>query len=105
MKYLFWLVVILVVVFFYRNAVANAQRGRMQERNTNSNAGGAKKGAKPEGSRRFGHAGRAARNEGIKTITMVQCEHCHTHLPEDEALIRYGHAWCNEDHERLGPEK
>ncbi len=98
MKYLFWLVVIVLVIFFYRNAKANAQRARMQER-SNANPQ-----AKPQqNSRRFGRAGRKAQQEGLKTITMVQCEHCLTHLPEDEALIRYGHAWCSEEHERLGP--
>ena len=103
MKYLFWLLLILVVIFFYRNAAANAQRARMQDRSGNTANPRAQ--AKPERSRRFGRAGNRAHKEGLKTITMVQCEHCLTHLPEDEALIRYGHAWCNAEHERLGPNK
>ncbi|ETD67730.1 hypothetical protein V757_10955 [Pelistega indica] len=37
-----------------------------------------------------------------KTITMVKCEYCGTHIPEHEALIRHGHIWCDEEHERLG---
>lgn len=36
------------------------------------------------------------------TITMVQCEHCGVHLPENEAIIRQGHVWCCPEHERLG---
>ena len=104
MKYLFWLVLIFAGIYLYRRAAVTAQRARMQERHPNAGQPSANQAqGSPERGRRFGRAGRKAHQEGLKTITMVQCEHCHTHVPEDEALIRYGHAWCNEEHERLGP--
>lgn len=37
-----------------------------------------------------------------RTISMVQCEHCGVHLPENEAIIRQGHIWCSPEHEQLG---
>ncbi|WP_159991743.1 PP0621 family protein [Pelistega ratti] len=39
------------------------------------------------------------------TIKMVQCEYCGIHLPENEALIRHGHIWCNADHEKRGTQQ
>lgn len=98
MKYLFWLVLIVAGVFFYRKLTAQAQRARLQERTGTPPPGAQGRTQQTAGVRRTGR-GQAE----PKAITMVKCEHCHTHLAEDEALIRYGHVWCSEEHERLGP--
>ncbi|MFV9474837.1 PP0621 family protein [Advenella sp. RU8] len=34
--------------------------------------------------------------------SMVQCAHCHIHLPRSEALLKDGKTWCSEEHARLG---
>ena len=34
--------------------------------------------------------------------SMVQCAHCHIHLPRSEACIKDGKIWCSEEHARLG---
>lgn len=91
MKYLFWLVLIIGGIYVYRKFTAQAQSARIRDQQASARP------QEPRPSRR------ANRRSEVKTISMVQCEHCHTHLPEHEALIRYGHAWCNEEHERLGP--
>lgn len=82
MKYLVLLGLIFGGLFLYRKFTAQAQRARMSDQ------------AAPR---------RSPSQAQTKAITMVQCEHCHTHLPEHEALIRHGHSWCNAEHERLGP--
>ena len=33
---------------------------------------------------------------------MVQCAHCHIHLPRSEACLINGKTWCSEEHARLG---
>lgn len=33
---------------------------------------------------------------------MVQCAHCHIHLPRSEACLIHGKTWCSEEHARLG---
>ncbi len=42
------------------------------------------------------------RNQPIASETMVQCAHCGVHLPQSEALMVEGNAWCSQDHARLG---
>ncbi|MDY0272761.1 MAG: PP0621 family protein [Advenella sp.] len=37
-----------------------------------------------------------------ETESMVQCAHCHIHLPRSEACLINGKTWCSEDHARLG---
>lgn len=37
-----------------------------------------------------------------KTIHMVPCAYCGTHIPENEAICRHGKTWCNEKHAQLG---
>ncbi|MBK1781631.1 hypothetical protein JHL22_10410 [Advenella sp. WQ 585] len=34
--------------------------------------------------------------------SMVQCAHCHIHLPRSEACLINGKTWCSEEHARLG---
>lgn len=34
--------------------------------------------------------------------SMVQCAHCHIHLPRSEAFMKDGKIWCSEEHARLG---
>lgn len=36
------------------------------------------------------------------TISMVQCEYCGIHLPENEAISQDNHHWCSKEHLQLG---
>lgn len=36
------------------------------------------------------------------TISMVQCEYCGIHLPENEAISQGNHYWCSKEHLQLG---
>lgn len=37
-----------------------------------------------------------------KTISMVKCEYCGVHLPENEAFSKGKQHWCSQEHLQLG---
>lgn len=76
MKFLIFLLVVISAIFLFR------QRKKTTFSHTNS-----KQAHKPQ------------------TITMVQCEYCHIHLPENEAISHDNHYWCSKEHQLLGHNK
>lgn len=42
------------------------------------------------------------REQAKPTITMVACEYCHVHVPQDEAIYHDGRNWCSLDHAKKG---
>jgi uncharacterized protein len=40
-------------------------------------------------------------NANKKTVRIVKCQHCHLHLPENEAVAFDNHHFCNKQHLQL----
>lgn len=51
------------------------------------------------------HSSDKERTSSSTAITMVQCEHCGVHIPQNEAVTHQGHTWCSLEHKRLSTEK
>lgn len=78
-KLLFWVVTILVILVAMR-LLARASAAKQ---------------------RRAQHA-ETRRAVPRRYADMVQCAHCHVHLPKSEALYLLGDYWCSDEHARLG---
>jgi uncharacterized protein len=93
MKYLIWMVVALVVVFWVVRA------NRISARPGTGSGPGTGTGAAASGGNMPGEAARRAES-GAET--MLECAHCGVHVPASEAVIvRPGAAFCSSEHRAL----
>jgi uncharacterized protein len=42
-----------------------------------------------------------AKRQPLPPVTMVECRHCGTHLPEGEAFVGRHGSYCSDEHRRL----
>lgn len=78
-KLLFWVVTILVILIAMRLL---ARASAAKQRRT--------------------HQAEHKRAVPRRYTDMVQCAHCHVHVPKSEALFQLGDYWCSNEHARLG---